>query len=254
MRDRDTEAEGTYPPRISHPIVEGVEDDPCTSVVAGVELIEGFGVVGAALPFERAEVSVVRDPEVVERTQQVLLEGFPETDLDGCAAAEELPHVDTVGAVGRRGQTEEFVRLELPEQRAVRGRLCVMKLVDHSHVVRRKIYLAERLNGSKYVLPPARALTTNEQLTERSVAQHLAVGALCLLEQFPTMRDEQQALLAAAEPAIVESGHDCLARTGRGDDEVAVPVVHGALGLEGFEDALLVRARPDLEPREDQAG
>jgi hypothetical protein len=50
------------------------------------------------------------------------------------------------------------------------------------------------------------------------------------------------------QPDVVERRHDRLAGTGGRDDEVAVPAVHGPLGLEGFQDLGLVGERPHLEP------
>ncbi len=63
------------------------------------------------------------------------------------------------------------------------------------------------------------------------------------------MRDEQQPVAreARAEPGVVEGRDHRLARAGRRDNQVAVPVVNRPLRLEPFEDLRLVRVRADLE-------
>ena len=71
------------------------------------------------------------------------------------------------------------------------------------------------------------------------------------------MRDEQQrrplARPALAQPPVVQRRDDRLAGPGRGHDQVAVAIVHAALGFEGVEHLLLVGERAHLEPGQRQS-
>ncbi len=83
------------------------------------------------------------------------------------------------------------------------------------------------------MLPLLRTLLADIQLPEGPAGQHLTVGAPRLIENLLAMRDEQQRLTQTlvAQPLIVERSDDRLTGAGRGDDEVAVSVVCGALRI-----------------------
>ena len=78
------------------------------------------GVVGAALPFDGRQIRIIADPEVVERAEEIVLQGLPEAHLGCDAAVEELVlDVLAVHPSWRRRQTEEFERNEVVEDLAV---------------------------------------------------------------------------------------------------------------------------------------
>jgi len=82
----------------------------------------------------------------------------------------------------------------------------------------------------------------SEQLAVPSVAERGAVGRPALLEDFPAVREEEQAGSAAellAEGLVVQRGDHGLAGARGGDDEV-VAVARDALGFQGFEHGGLV--------------
>ncbi len=65
------------------------------------------------------------------------------------------------------------------------------------------------------------------------------------------MCDEQQAEVAAVDLAkspVVQGGNDGLTGPGRSDDQVAVPVVDRALGVELFQHLGLIWLRVHLQP------
>mgnify|MGYP003375943380 CR=1 FL=1 len=65
----------------------------------------------------------------MEGAEQIRAERVPQAQFVGSAVAEEAPHVDAVGALGGRGEAEQFLRLEVVEDAAVAGCLGVMELV-----------------------------------------------------------------------------------------------------------------------------
>lgn len=87
------------------------------------------------------EVGVVSDSEVVERAEQIRLERVPQPQLRGDAAVEEVADVHAVGALGCRGQAQQFSRREVVEDPPVRRRLSVVELVDDDDLegVRREV-------------------------------------------------------------------------------------------------------------------
>ena len=135
VRDRDAEPERPHRGHVGD-LGTGLADDlGGAGVVAGVEAVEGDGVVAAALPLDPGEVDVVGDPEVVEGHQQVRRQRIPQAQFGGGTPLEEqVTDVDAVGAFGGRGQTQELGGPQVVEQRAVGGRGRVVELVDHDDV------------------------------------------------------------------------------------------------------------------------
>jgi hypothetical protein len=72
----------------------------------------------------------VRDGEVVERGQQVRLEGIPQAQLRSGAPVEEGPHVEAVPTFRGGRQPEQLTRVEVVEDAPVGFRLRVVELVD----------------------------------------------------------------------------------------------------------------------------
>ena len=179
----------------------------------------------------------------MEGAEKVLLQGVDEVELDRRPAVEEFADIDSVCPLRGRRQPEELAGLELVQEAAVAGRFGVVELVDDGDVELAEVDSAERLNRREHVGPRGRHLPGDVHLAEGAVAQHLAVGPPGLLENLPAVGDEEE---RPPEAPVVERGDDGLPRPGGRDDEVAVPIVHLALGLEGLENALLVRTGTDL--------
>lgn len=103
--DRDAVADGPHLLGAGDLVAEFSDHFGGAGVVAGVEVVQLRGVIVVALPFQLAEVDVVRDAEVVERHQQIGVQGVPQAQFAGGAAVEELlGYVNSVTAFRRRGQ------------------------------------------------------------------------------------------------------------------------------------------------------
>jgi hypothetical protein len=87
-------------------VVELAQDQGHAVVIAGVELRQLGGHVTALAPGEGGEVGVVADAEVVEGTEQALVEGGPEPQLGSDPAVEPVEDVEPVGALGGGGEAE----------------------------------------------------------------------------------------------------------------------------------------------------
>ncbi len=121
--------------RVAHLVADCSEDLADPQVVAGVDVGQLGGVVAAASPpGDVAEVGAVVDAVVVERREQVLLQGIPQSQFDGHATVEPPEDVEGIGPFGRGCQTEQMRRPEVVEQRRVGGRGGVVELVDDHHV------------------------------------------------------------------------------------------------------------------------
>jgi hypothetical protein len=88
--DAHAKPQGAHALGIGELVVELAQDQVYAVVIAGVELRELGGHVTALAPGEGGEVGVVVDAEVVERAEQALVEGGPETQLGGDPAIEPL--------------------------------------------------------------------------------------------------------------------------------------------------------------------
>ena len=195
----------------------------------------------------------------MEGAEQVGGDGVPDPQLSGSAPVEEGADVGAVGALRGCGEPEEFAGLEVVEKPPIGRRLGVVELVDDDDVERVGGDLGdaagERLDAGEDVSPLARDVPADIQLAEGAVAEDLAVGAQRLLEDLLAVGDEEQArpFAPCTEAAIVEGGDDGLAGAGCGDDEVAVPVVQGAFGVEGLKDLLLMRVGPHVKAGDEEA-
>ena len=179
--DADAEAECSHPGGVGDLVLELLEDEPGAGVVAGVEAVEVGVGVSAGAPVDRGEVGAVGDAEVVERAEQVSGDRVPDAQLSGGAAVEERADVGAVGALGGRGEAEEFTGLKVVEEPSVGGRLGVVELVDDDDIegIRGDLGDAagERLDAGEDVPPLARDVSADVQLTERAVTENLAVSA-----------------------------------------------------------------------------
>ena len=170
--DADAESQGAHGRNVGHLVVKLLEHDAGAGVVAGVDVAQRCQVVAATSPLHGLEVGSVVDAEVVERAQQVLLECFPQPQLGGDPAAEELADVDTVGAFRSGGQPDQLDRLHVVEQPSVRRGLGVMELVDHHDVEviwfdAGKPCLRKGLDAGEHVPPLGGFLSIHQQLAER---------------------------------------------------------------------------------------
>lgn len=75
--DADAEPEGADLAHVSHAAGELMADQIGASLVAGVQLAQRASVVAGAAPPHALEVHVVGDAEVLERHQQLAVEGAP---------------------------------------------------------------------------------------------------------------------------------------------------------------------------------
>ena len=134
MGGADAEPEGPHLSGVGHLVPDLAQHDPGSRVVAGVQRVQRGDVVAPAGPGDRGEIGSVVDAEVVEGTQQVLVEGVPQPQLGGGPAVEERPDVDPVATLGSRGQAEQLDRGEAVQQPAVARGLGVVELVDDHDV------------------------------------------------------------------------------------------------------------------------
>src|SRR3954447_11425066 len=104
------------------------------------------------------------------------------------------------------------------------------------------------------MLPSVGSSVADVKLAEVGIAQNLLVGPTRLLEDLLAVSDEQEtqplAVCTLDEPLVIQGCNHGLARTCRGDDEVAMAIVHNPLYVEHVEHLLLIREGPHLEPRQ----
>ena len=96
------EAQGPHTGGIGHGVVELAEDQVHTAVVAGVHGAELGRHVAAAAPLQGGEVGGVGHGEVVEGGEQALIEGAPEAEFGGDAAAEPVEDVEPALLPGKQ--------------------------------------------------------------------------------------------------------------------------------------------------------
>ena len=70
----------------------------------------------------------------MERAEQVLIQGIPQSQLGSDSAAEQLANVHPITALRGGGQTEKLQGLNMIEQSPIGRRLGMMKLIDHDNI------------------------------------------------------------------------------------------------------------------------
>ena len=205
---------------------------------AVIEPLELRHVVVASPPRQLREVEWVRDSEVVEGHQQVRLERVPEPQLDCGSPVEEGAHVESVRALGRCGQAQQFDGSEVVEEPAVGGCLGVVELVDHDNVevigaeARRRVAAARRCTLAKTWRhrsgrwPPRRA---HRRPHPPSTSRY--VRSDCSRISWRCATNSRDRAPCSAQPLVVECSDHRLAGPRRRHHEVAVSVVHLALDL-----------------------
>ena len=264
MRYRDTEAERPHAADVGDAFPQRREDFRRAGVVAVANHVERLEIglaVATALPLQPRQVRPVGDAEVVERSQQLLVEGVPEPHFERVAAREvAVAHVDAVAALRSRGQADKHLRLQVIEQRAVGRGLGVVELIDVHDVEPVRFELArvqamQRLDRGEHVTPLARHFSSDELLPEIAAPQHVPERLQRLVEDLLAVRDEQQrgvatdgdAAIALAQRLIVQRRHHGLAGSGRRHDEVALARVACAFDDERLQDLALIVPRAYLE-------
>ena len=116
---------------------------------------------------------------------------------------------------------------------------------------RAQLTATQRLDGREDVLPSARAMAREPQLTECPVPQDVPEDRLALLKDLPSVGDEQQPCPGhlLTEPLVVQAGHDRLARARCRHHQIVGPAPR-TLHLELLEDLPLEGIGLDLERRD----
>ena len=217
-----------------------------------------FSSAATSYPWPRrhgtsTQVEPVVDAEVRERREVFLVDRVPQPQLGGDPAVEVAQHVEPVRALGRRGQAEQLERLQVLEQRLVRGRRRVVELVDDDDVEVRRVDVPDV--GALRLWIEAKTCSNREGRCppthfspKRAVAQRVAEGRAALVEDLLAVRDEEQAAAAELRPQarVVDRRHHRLARAGGSDEQVAmVALVAGEVDV--LEKRLLERAELELD-------
>ncbi len=255
--DRGAEGERLHRAGVGDDLVDVLDDQPGPDVVAGVEAAELAGLVAATTP-RRVDLGLVGHAEVLERGQELTVEGVPQPHVERGAAIGPLADVEAVGPLGCRGERKQHLGFEAVEHRPIRGGFGVVELVDDDHVERRRLEVVgaqrvQRLDAGEDVGTFGRLVPTDQLLAEAAVEQRFAERPAGLVEDLLAVGNEQERQLVAVlltNSLVVEGGDDRLAGAGGGDDEVAERVVDRAGRLDRVEDLLLVRPRREREPAE----
>jgi len=152
--------------------------------------------VAAAAPRDVAQIRTIRDPEVLERNEEALVDGFPKPQLDRDTVIEPLRDVFAVEALWRCREAQEFFRRKMVQEPVVGGRRSVVELIDDDDVERvrsdpSETFSVERLNHREDV-PTLRDMALAVNLTERPPAEHSSIGSERLTEDLGAVGHEEE--------------------------------------------------------------
>ena len=130
MVSGDTKAQRLHGGQVSDLVTNSLKDDAGPTFVPGEQVRQFARVIRTLPPVQARQVHPVCDREVVERGQQVVLEGIPQPQLGGSAATEEQPHVQAVPALGGGRKAKQLTWVEVVEDASVAPYFGVVELVD----------------------------------------------------------------------------------------------------------------------------
>src|SRR5437763_1908861 len=79
--------------RVEDDALDRLEQLCDADIVVGEQIAQVLRRIPAASPCELSEISAVRDPEVLERNEEALIDGFPQSQLDGDPMLEPVGHI-----------------------------------------------------------------------------------------------------------------------------------------------------------------
>ena len=139
MLDGDAEAEPLHLVQVGDVFEQRLHDKICTPVgrraADRVHTRELTLVVASGAPFKFVEVNGVRDAEVLERAQQLAVNGLRQTYLGGYPVSEPGQDALTVHALRGCGQAQQYARVVVGQQLLVCRRRRVVELVHDDVVV-----------------------------------------------------------------------------------------------------------------------
>jgi hypothetical protein len=254
MSHGDTEHQGAAAGRVTRQTAPFVEHQPSAHFVASDQAVDGDQFPGL-LPGHFREVGIVVAGVILERAQQLLVEGVPESEFDGGRAIRPVVEITqdrlAVTAFGSRCQAKENVRPNGGHQGLETiGRQAVALIHHHDvpvvgAVACRHIARHYAVDGGKDVIESLWLGASGKQLAKGMVAQHFTIGPQRLLQYLLPMGHEQQSRLPTllhAETLIVEGGHDGLTGAGGGDDKIT-PAIVIPFNLQLIEHFLLIGFR-----------
>ncbi len=144
---------------------------------------------------DAAQVRAVGNAEVVKRTKQALIERLPETHLRRDPVIEPVQDLPAICPLGRRGESDEHLRLQMPKQPPICVGLRVVELVDDNDVetlrIERIQSSVQRLDRGEDVVPSLRPLGGDEALAEVGLVKDQLEDLLALFKDLVSMGDEE---------------------------------------------------------------
>ena len=203
------EGDGSHRVRVADVPANRLGNVAHPDAIGPVDVLELARRVSPSLP-RPANVGAVVDREVVERHEDLPIDGFPEAQFGRPRTVEVLVELERlprtiVHPFRGGGEAQEHRWLQPGEKLDIRGRSAVVNLVHDHHVVGRRVELAdpatERLDGSEDVSLRIRSLPVHEQASERRLAQHGTERIEALLEDaLPVGHEEEGIDGPSAEP------------------------------------------------------
>ena len=157
--DGDTEAESLYIVNVGH-IFQQRRDhmigaSVCNGSAESVDIFQLTLLVAAGRPLYRIQIHRIGDAEILERAQELAVDGFGQADLCRNSIAEVGQHALSVHAFRRGGEAQQDERLVIGQQFLIGRRRRVVEFVHDDIIIElrqcfcRKILRVEGLNGNE---------------------------------------------------------------------------------------------------------
>ncbi len=173
--DAHAEAEGAERAHVGDSAGELCEHQRGAGVVARVEIGQRRLVVSRACPTDAAQVGRVRDAEVLERHQELLVEGLPEPELARDVSVEVGQQGLAVASLGSCREAAQEGRSQAEDDDLVRRRRQVVTLVDDDVTKVGRAQTIDQpcrrnaLDGGEDVVGNFGAIAVGHQLAESAV-------------------------------------------------------------------------------------
>ena len=258
--DRHTEAEALHLVNVRH-IFQQCRHHMVGAAVGNrpaerIDMLQLALLVATGRPFERIQIHRIGNAKILERAQELSINGFRQTDLSGDTIAEVGQDVLAVHTLRSSGQAQQDARLVVGQELLVSRRGGMVEFVHDDVIIKigtrlfREALRVEGLDGQKQVVDALRLIVAHKQLTKVCVLEHSAEGVQALLEDFLPVRHKEQAAgpirILLAKALVVQCRDDRLAGTGGRHHQIARIATNSALCLQLVQNLLLVGIGVDV--------
>ena len=223
----------------------------------GVDVAQGSAVIPAAAPFQAVQIHCVGDAEILERTEQLALNGFGKSDFRRDMVVEKAENGFPVHAFRGCREAEKDLRPEVAYGFRVGLSGSVMGFVYDDVVVIIRIQTGPEglgihgLDGNEQVIQPKGPVGAHPEVSEVFIPEHTLESGKALFQDFLTVGNEQKPVgglrMLSAPGAVVQRGDHGFPGSGGSHQQIPVKPADFTVCTDLVQNGLLIGVGPDVK-------